>query len=260
MDVAALVISVVALILALVVAGFGILLQFLTYRATSEQTGRVSKDLAGFGGDLETMIARLQGQTETMTGVQRDQFNTMLEAFVTKPGAAGEAAEKASESATGLREVLERLESLEGRISEYPDVDRLGEELRAIRQRVDVVAETASAAARLADQVSRPATPGVSYGMMHVGVETFGRYPVDVVDLLKEVDSITRSNRLPERSKLEEWHTSKVMSPSAALAAALRDDLVSLESDNQGRSWLSLTKKGSRLLSAVKAGAWSEIG
>ena len=246
MDLAALVISIVALILAVVVAGFGILVQLLTYRATSEQTGHVSESLAGFGSDLRAMIERLQGQTDTMAGIQKDQFNTMLDAFVRRPGAAAEAAERASESALASRDVGALLESLEKRIAESPELRSLQGEIEELGRRVASMADAASAAARFASEAS------VGYDMHKYWVRGpqelgYRAFVVDVVDLLREVKSITDAGGVADAMKVEEWHKSKVMSPGAAVGTALEHGLVFVSQDTT----VALTERGRQLLDTI---------
>jgi len=247
-----------ALALAIAAIGitfFGVILQWLAYRATIEQAQRAAQSAADMRVEIHDLVGELRGMTERMVEAQERQFNRMLDAFVTRPAAADEVADKTSESALALREVLARMGSLEGRLSEYPEVEKLGDELREIRRRVDAVADSADYAARLAayaSQPGRPVRPVVTYGMMHVGVEGFGRYVVDVVDLLGEVKSIADSGGRADRSKLAEWHRSKMVSQERAVEIALRDGLLSVESDGHGAEWLSLTERGRQVVEAIQ--------
>lgn len=145
MDSAALVIAILAFVAALVIAGFSMFIQFRLYQATTDQLRHV-----------EQLVGELRGMTGKMSEAQERQFGTMLDAFVTRPGAANEAAEKAKESAAELSEIREELESLASRAGENTDLEAMQQELRLLRERVESVSQTAASAARLARTAVRP--------------------------------------------------------------------------------------------------------
>ena len=65
MEEAALIIAVVALILALVVAGFGIVLQMLIYRASTDQLLNIGKESASLSASIAMSLGRIHETTAT---------------------------------------------------------------------------------------------------------------------------------------------------------------------------------------------------
>ena len=75
MEEAALIIAVVALILTLVVAGFGIVLQMLIYRASTDQLLNIGKESAS----LSASIAMSLGQIHQTTTITQDTVSRQIE-------------------------------------------------------------------------------------------------------------------------------------------------------------------------------------
>ena len=91
MDVAALIISIAAIGVALVVSGFGIWLQWKMFEASSNQLN-----------DAQKLLSKLEGVSLQLRGTQEQQFNTLLDAVVKKD---------AGDAATVLGDRLEDVES-----------------------------------------------------------------------------------------------------------------------------------------------------
>jgi hypothetical protein len=186
MDTAALVISIFAVLLTVVVAGFGILIQFLTHKATTEQSERVAASVGQFRTDMQGLVSELKGMTDALVHAQQQQFNRMLDAFVTRPEAASEAAEKASESAGIADELRSEFESLREEIGSAGGTDAVVAALDRVRERLEEVHRTAEQAAQSAQVAAKGGgdravadRPG-----QNVYVEGVGAYEADVLKLL----------------------------------------------------------------------------
>jgi hypothetical protein len=155
MDVAAIIVAIVAIMVGALLAGFGILIQFLTHKATTEQSERVADSVAQFRADMQGLVSEVKGITDTLVGVQREQFNRMLDAFVTRPEAAGEAADRATESAATAQEVGRMLEALREDVANLTRPGSLPERLEALDRRLEEIRQSSAAAARFADAASR---------------------------------------------------------------------------------------------------------
>ncbi|MCH7578163.1 MAG: hypothetical protein IH822_10310 [Chloroflexi bacterium] len=68
MDVAALIIAIVALVLALIVSGFGIVLQWLMFRANTEQVAQMGAQNAGLGERLTNALTEIREITTQTRG------------------------------------------------------------------------------------------------------------------------------------------------------------------------------------------------
>jgi hypothetical protein len=171
METAALVISIFAVLLTVVVAGFGILIQFLTHKATSEQSERVADSVAQFRADMQGLVGELKGITDTLVGVQREQFDRMLEAFVTKPGAAAEVAERTGESAERLQQISDAMEALKEEIRGAASADEVQHKLDELAGRLEAVSASTAQAARLAQAAAQPATGAAGRGGVRLVTE-----------------------------------------------------------------------------------------
>jgi hypothetical protein len=153
---ASLVISVVAVFMSLVIAGFALWLQLSTYRATTTDLTSAIETIHTFRGDMKEMLGELRGMTETMAHAQATQFQSMLDAYVNRPAAVSEAAEKAAESASGIDEIEVRLDSILSRVTQGLGLDSLREDLGAVRSQLAEVSDLATVAARRVQEVQEP--------------------------------------------------------------------------------------------------------
>jgi len=178
MDVAAIIVAIVAIVVGVLLAGFGILIQFLTHKATTEQSERVADSVAQFRADMQGLVRELKGITDTLVAVQREQFSRMLDAFVTRPGAAADAAEKASQSAVTAEEVGGMLEALREEVEKVASPGPVLSRLEALERRFDDIRESSAAAARFAGAASRPSFPDNPY--LRFGLADEGSIWVDI--------------------------------------------------------------------------------
>jgi hypothetical protein len=152
MDVAAIIIAIVAILVGAFLAGFGILIQFLTHKTTTEQSERVASSVAQFRADMEGLVGELKGMTHTLVEAQQQQFNRMLDAFVTRPGAAEEVAESATRSAVSVEEVRTMLDGLRVELEKAAGGAPVPDRLAALESRLDELRDSTVAAARLAER------------------------------------------------------------------------------------------------------------
>ncbi len=253
MDIAALIISILALVLALVIAGFGIVVQFLMFRSSSAQTTNVAVSLGGFKTDLQSMIGELKGQTASMAGTQREQFNTMLDAFVRRPEAAAQAATEASNTERQAKELSDRLAALEERIAHSTESSNVDAALRDLRDGISAISQSASSAARLAGEVS--------YGMHRVligGLDapgTASEFVIDVIALVREIAAKEKAGERGTMSTLYEWFKPSVLEDSyAAVNRAAVQGVVKYVPDADAmETYLELTDRGRRLVAAIES-------
>lgn len=238
MEVAALTISMAAVLISLIIAGFA---QYSVATFRSEMTG---------------FLGELRGLTGRMADAQDRQFGKMLDAFVAGPEVAERAAQKADESAEGIRQVLSKLESLESRVSGFTDVGSLGKELAAISEALNTTAGTASDAARLAWQARRPQYEVVAQLMFQVHahrVDLMERFSVDVVALLEEVRSREDAGEHALLSELLRGKPLVYADRAMALTEATGKGVLVYAYDKPtSQQYLAMSEKGRALLEAVE--------
>jgi len=167
-DTAALVISVVALVLALILAIGGLGLQWLAYRATSDQARSIAGDVGQFRIDMHGLLGELRGMTERMMAAQERQFTKMLDAFVTRPWMLGEAGVRAEDSMKELQEFERLLRDLSESLRQQGASDEVMSRLERMESRLDDIQHSVAATGRLTAGVARRG-PG---RFMNVGVGT----------------------------------------------------------------------------------------
>jgi hypothetical protein len=131
MDVAALVISIVALILAAILAGFGVLLQWLISRDTRQQATEIRQDVGSFKGEASAILGEIRGLTTQTRESQERQVDTMLHALVDRTTEA---------ITTGTAGLIERIDAIEGTLrQEREPSEQLAGELRELRGKVEAL-------------------------------------------------------------------------------------------------------------------------
>lgn len=223
MVVASLVISILAVALSLIVAGFGIFIQFKMYEATTGQLGEM-KDLVG----------QLHGLTDRLVEIQQHQFDKMLDAFVTRPGEASAAADSAGASASEVSSALARLDELQQDIASKGDVAGLQRELARISSQMESAAASASNAARLAQR----AAYGPSRVLQHAELE----------GVLDELDKAERAgekltpevvvDRLRSRFDVERLDAERILREVGAVGS------ITQVTPASGSPYISLTDQG----------------
>jgi methyl-accepting chemotaxis protein len=81
----------------------------------------------------------------------------MLEAFVERPVAAAEVAEKTGESADKLQQISEEMDALKEDMRQAASADEVQHKLDELASRIEQVSESTSRAARLAEAAAGPA-------------------------------------------------------------------------------------------------------
>jgi hypothetical protein len=200
MDVAAVIVAIVAILLSAVLAGFGILIQLQTHKATTEQSERVADSVAQFRVDMGGLVGELKGMTHTLVEAQQQQFNRMLDAFVTRPGAAAEVAERTGESAESLQQISDAMEALKQEIRRAASADEVQHKLDELAGRLEAVSASTAQAARLAEaaawDVGRAPAEAARLARVYVGPDTVARgQPVSITlllyDPLRDPDYVT---------------------------------------------------------------------
>jgi uncharacterized protein YoxC len=147
-------------IAAIAITLFGVILQWLAYRATIDQAQKAAQSVADMRTEIHGLVGELRGMTERMVEAQERQFNRMLDAFVTRPGAAAEVAERTGESAERLQQISDAMEALKEEIRHAVSADEVQHKLDELASRVEAVSESTARAARLAEAAARPAGAG----------------------------------------------------------------------------------------------------
>jgi hypothetical protein len=90
------------------------------------------------------------------------------------------------------------------------------------------------------------------YWVRGPGEESYRAFVVDVVELLREVKSVTDAGGAADPLKIDEWHRAKVISAGEAVSKALTEGLlvVSKNAENSGVSG-AVTEKGRQLLDTI---------
>ncbi|MCJ7511156.1 MAG: hypothetical protein MUP14_09780 [Dehalococcoidia bacterium] len=138
-------------IAAIAITLFGVILQWLAYRATIEQAQKAAQNVAEMRTEIHGLVGELRGMTERMVEAQERQFNRMLDAFVTRPGAAAEVAERTGESAERLQQISDAMEVLKEEIRHAASADEVQHKLDELADRLEGVSASTAQAARLAE-------------------------------------------------------------------------------------------------------------
>jgi hypothetical protein len=149
MDVAALVISIVSVLLTAILASFGVLLQWLISRDTRQQATEIRQDVGNFKGEASALLGEIRGLTTQTRESQERQFNTMLHAVVDRTTEA---------TTTGTAGVIERIDAIEERLRALgaPSEELMGE-LHQLRGRVEALSfEIPRAAQRAQPRMGHP--------------------------------------------------------------------------------------------------------
>ncbi len=258
MDVASLIIAVTSLVLALLIAGFGVLLQFLMFKASSEQTTAVGKSLGDFQSELQHLLGQIEGRTDAMTTTLNEQFNTMLDAFVRRPATISEAAREASNAEASSRDALALADSLQGEFAGPPDMEAFASKVDEMKRAIRSARESAETAARLTEGMK------VSQFMSQYWIEGgFGAKPggakaftVDVGGLLREVREANRGGGAGlDPGEVGAWHKPLVVAdPGSVLTGCLEDGLVMVSTDvDSGQKRVALTPAGAALLELIES-------
>lgn len=120
MDIAAVVISIIAVMLAAILACFGIGLQWM-----------ISRDTRGQATQAESLLSEIRGLTTITRETQERQFDTVLQAVVRRTSEV---------TTTGSDGIIERINGIEAALAEGRDPsERVSGELRQLRAMVETL-------------------------------------------------------------------------------------------------------------------------
>jgi hypothetical protein len=131
MDVAALVISIVSVLLTAILAGFGVLLQWLISRDTRQQATEIRQDVGNFKTEASALLGEIRGLTTETRQSQERQVETMINALVARTTEA---------TTTGAAGVIERIDAIEDRLRAVGvPSEELMSELGELRSKVEAL-------------------------------------------------------------------------------------------------------------------------
>lgn len=201
-------------------------------------------------------LGELRGLTGRLADAQDRQFGKMVDAWAARSEVGEKAAQKAEESAEGIRQVLSNLESLESRLSGLTDVGSLGKELAAISEALSSTAGTASDAARLASQARRPQYEVRAQMMMQVHadrVDLMEHFSVDVVALLEEVRDWENAGGHAVLAELLRGKPLVYADRAMAVTEATGKGVLVYAYDKAtSQQYLAMSEKGTALLEAIE--------
>ncbi len=146
-------------IAAIAITLFGVILQWLAYRATIDQAQKAAQNVADMRTEMHGLVGELRGLTERLVEAQERQFNRMLDAFVTRPGVAAEVAEQTGESADRLQKMSEAMDALKEEVRQAAGSAEVEGKLDELAGRLEAVSRSARRAARLAEGAARRGAP-----------------------------------------------------------------------------------------------------
>jgi len=194
-----------------------IFLGVLFYRWQTEQGREITKSVNDFAKEMHGLVGELRGMTERMVEAQERQFNRMLDAFVTKPGAAAEVAERTGESAESLQQISEEMAALKEQLRHAASADDVQSKLDDLARRLEAVSESTTHAARLAEGAAAERKPSRRfepsrrrYGIMRVlpsGVPPGGQVTIKTLleVPLRDVESVVCLVSSPSERTWSQW-------------------------------------------------------
>ncbi len=128
MDEASLVISIASLLAALILAGFGTLLQWLVSKDTRQQATDIRKDIGDFKSEASSLLGEIRGLTTQTRESQERQFDTMLQWFIDKTKEA---------ASTSIANAVESIDAVDEAIQQQKPSEQVRDELRQARNLVE---------------------------------------------------------------------------------------------------------------------------
>jgi hypothetical protein len=249
MDTAAFVISALAVILAVLLAGGGLWFQWQLFRAADHQAEATYSALQEFREHTKELLGELRGVTERMAAIQDRQFSQMLDAFITRSALASEAAARVDDSRRGIQQMSVDLDQLRQALRQQGSSGEIASRLDSVEHRLQDIQSSISATARLTSHAVRP-----NLGrFMGIGVGTHwfeeGVLFSPWVNAAREVANAGRPLAQAEISDLLR----------ADLPGAVGSGLLSVESrtnaDGVTTAFYHLTDFGEQVLRSIAAGA-----
>jgi uncharacterized protein YoxC len=233
-------------IAAIAITLFGVILQWLAYRATIEQAQKAAQNVAEMRTEIHGLVGELRGMTERMVEAQERQFNRMLEAFVTKPGAAAEVAERTGESAEALQQISDAMEALKEEVRHAASADEVQHKLDELAGRLEAVSAVTARAARLAQGAARQggalrtahlSTGGVEVRVAPAVIPRGGRVIMDALMglPLRDIYSAECVVRAPNKQTWSQWWRQDQSDPPRSPRFVFPDDFADASTRQIGR-------------------------
>ncbi len=151
MDVAALIVAIVALLFAVSAAGFGVYIQFQTYKATTDHLRGVEGSVSGLQDRHAGSDRRAEGHDTYLGARAATAVQPHAGRFRHEAGAAAEVAEKTGESADRLQQISEEMDALKEELRQAASADEVQHKLDELASRVEAVSVSTARAASLAE-------------------------------------------------------------------------------------------------------------
>ena len=126
MEESALFISALALIVTVLLAGFGMLFQLLVSRDTRQQGTEIRKDVADFKTEAGQILGEIRGLTADTREAQRDQVSKMLDMIAQRTTAV---------TSSGTADIVDRIDAIEAAVEEQAPAE-VSLQLESLRQLV----------------------------------------------------------------------------------------------------------------------------
>jgi len=141
MEESALFISALALIVTVLLAGLGLLLQWLISKDTRQQATEIRKDVAEFKAEASSLLGEIRGLTTETRQSQERQMDTMIHAFISRTTEA---------ASTGTANIDKRIDSIEAALGDQQISEQVRSELGDLRSAVESLKYNIPTAARSA--------------------------------------------------------------------------------------------------------------
>lgn len=130
MEESALFISALALIVTVLLAGFGMLFQWLVSKDTRQQATEIRKDVGDFKSAASSLLGEIRGLTTETRQSQERQMDTMIHAIT------GQATDA---TATGTADIEQRIDGIEAALGDQHLSEQVQDELRDLRKTVEAL-------------------------------------------------------------------------------------------------------------------------
>ena len=128
MEESALFISALALIVTVLLAGFGMLFQWLISQDTRQQATEIRKDVAEFKVEVSSLLGEIRGLTTETRQSQERQMDTMIHAFISRTTEA---------TSTGTANIDKRIDAIQAALGDQQISDQVRAELGELRSAVE---------------------------------------------------------------------------------------------------------------------------
>jgi len=126
MEESALFISALALIVTMLLAGLGMLFQWLVSKDTRQQATEIRKDVGDFKAEAGQILGEIRGLTTDTREAQKDQVSKMLDMIAQRTTAV---------TSSGTADIVDRIDAVEAALEEQPPAE-VSRQLESLRQLV----------------------------------------------------------------------------------------------------------------------------